>query len=84
MNPTEQASQNPRLVAFDEFTDGIHVSSVLLTSGDGFETMVFDRKGQGIHCLQTLSREEAVRNHAEVCRAIAMECELPPETNLNL
>jgi len=54
--------KNPRGVRFTQ-TSTHTISTVLLTSGDAFETLVFDEQGREEDELTTTSRLQAVLNH---------------------
>ncbi len=62
---------HPRYVAFDRI-EGHEISTVLLQSGDCFETAVFTPTGREKYLHQVTDREQALKNHAhvvELCRA---------------
>ncbi len=58
---------HPRYVA-KSVVNGFTVETILLSSGDCFESNVFDSTGREILIWQTIDREAAVNNHNLLCR----------------
>lgn len=67
----------PRLVECTKFQNGVRVSTVLLTSGECFETLVFDKNNCEERCLQTTDRQQALHDHKKCCVCVAVGEELP-------
>ena len=58
---------HPRYVS-KSVVHGFTIETILLSSGDCFESSVFDSTGREILIWQTLDREAAVNNHEILCR----------------
>lgn len=71
-----------RIVDYSEIP-GWSISTVLLSHGEAFETMVFGPAGEQHWVSQTRDREVAAATHKTVVEALRNKTALPIETDTN-
>lgn len=69
---TQGEFSHPRQVALS-YVSEYTVSTVLLTNGECFETLVFDAISREECCRETLSRAQAVYNHLAICESLSLD-----------
>lgn len=69
---TQGESYHPRQIALS-YVSEYRVSTVLLSNGDCFETIVFDGLGREEACIQTMCRDHAEIGHHSICKLLAKD-----------